>query len=113
MIPSSEMLSSPLPAIVGASGSTVALWLAETISDVSPISRGWIELGGTIGLIGFLSYGCITLWKKLQEREEMATLERDRHRLEINSLYIDDRNERRQQTEKLIEVLNKLDPDHR
>ena len=103
----------PLVGFVTAGLSTATIWLAETVSEVSPVSKGWIEIGGTIGLIGGLSYGCVTLWKEIQRMNQDARAEREAHREEVAALNAEIRNEKRDQNDKLIEVLNKLDPDHR
>jgi len=47
-----------------AGASSAVLWLSQT---VTPAAEPWLQLGGTVGLIGGLSYGCITLWKSNQE----------------------------------------------
>jgi hypothetical protein len=103
----------PLVGFVTAGISTATIWLAEIGSEVSPVSKGWIEVGGTIGLIGGLSYGCVTLWKEIQRMNKDAREEREAHREEVAALNAEIRNEKRDQNDKLIEVLNKLDPDHR
>lgn len=103
----------PLIGFTTAGLSTATIWLAETASQVSPVSKGWIEVGGTIGLIGGLSYGCVTLWKEIQRMNNDARLEREVHRAEVAALNAEIRDEKRSQNDKLIEVLNKLDPDHR
>jgi hypothetical protein len=103
----------PLVGFVTAGLSTATIWLAETVSQVSPVSKGWIEIGGTVGLIGGLSYGCVTLWKEIQRMNKDARDEREAHREEVAALNEEIRREKRDQNDKLIEVLNKLDPDHR
>jgi len=103
----------PVLGFVTAGLSTATIWLAETVSQVSPVSKGWIEVGGTIGLIGGLSYGCVTLWKEIQRMNTDARNEREIHRAEVAALNAEIREEKRVQNDKLIEVLNKLDPDHR
>ena len=103
----------PLVGFVTAGLSTATIWLAETVSQVSPVSKGWIEIGGTVGLIGGLSYGCVTLWKEIQRMNQDARDEREAHREEVAALNEEIRREKRDQNDKLIEVLNKLDPDHR
>ena len=103
----------PLLGFVTAGASTATIWLAETVSQVAPVSQSWIEVGGTIGLIGGLSYGCITLWKEIQRMSADARDEREAHRAEIAALNAEIREEKRSQNDKLIEVLNRLDPDHR
>jgi hypothetical protein len=77
--------------------STAALWLAQTTpTNVEP----WLQAGGTVGLIIGLSYGCVTLWKANQNQKA-----------EIAELNKEIRGDWKDQTSKLIEVLNKLNPD--
>ena len=108
-----DPILAPVFGFLGAGISTLALWLADVAAGVSPVSKGWIELGGTLGLIGCLSYACLTLWKSLDRQRKEATEERDKHHLEIAKLNLEIRTEKREQNDKLIEVLNKLDPDTR
>lgn len=103
--------SNPVIGFLWATISTVSIWLSQAVSEVSPISKGWIELGGTIGLIGGLSYGCITLWKEIQAQKTEARNEREKHHSEIAALNLEIRIEKREQNDKLIAVLEKLDPD--
>lgn len=103
----------PLLGFVTAGVSTATLWMADIVAEVSPVSKGWIEVGGTIGLIGGLAYGCVTLWKEIQKMNDYAREEREAHREEVAALNAEIRNEKKAQNDKLIEVLNKLDPDHR
>lgn len=107
-----EPLLAPVIGFLWAGISTLALWLADAMSEVSPISKGWIELGGTLGLIGGLAYGCITLWKELQTQKREAREDREAHHKEIANLNLEIRTEKREQNDKLIEVLNRLDPEH-
>ena len=61
-------------------------------------TKGWIETGGTVGLIGGLSFGCVTLWKANQaQKKEMAELNR-----EIRSDW-------KAQNDRLIATLEKLE----
>jgi len=64
-------------------------------------AKGWIETGGTAGLIGGLAFGCITLWKANQvQKKEMAELNK-----EIRSDW-------KTQNDRLIATLEKLDSKH-
>ena len=85
---------------LGAGASTLILYIAQAADNVPPQARGWMELGGTLGLIGFLSYACVTLWKELQTQ-----------RREHSSLNEQIRDDWKKQNEKLITVLEKLDTD--
>ena len=98
----------PIVGFIGGGLSTIALWLADA---VSPVSRDWVEVGGTLGLIGCLSYGCITLWKELQSQKKQCSLDRERHQSEVAMLHNEILGETRRQNAELIAVLNKLDPD--
>jgi hypothetical protein len=90
----------PVIGFVTATTSTVILYIAQAADSIPAAARGWIEGGGTLGLIGGLSYGCITLWKEIQNgRREMAELNK-----EI-------RTDWKAQNEKLISVLERLDTD--
>jgi hypothetical protein len=60
---------------VGASVSTATIYLADAASGVAdPEVQGWVQLGGTIGLITFLVYACRTLWMALQDARNATTL---------------------------------------
>jgi len=101
-----------LPPIMGflwAGASTLAIWFADIGSEVSPVSRGWIELGGTLGLIGGLSYACKTLWKALDRLRAETNEERENHHARIAALNLEIRTEKKQQNDRLIAVLEKLD----
>jgi hypothetical protein len=90
----------PLLGFAGATLSGLALWVADTAEHLPPQAQGWIQLGGTIGLVSCLAYACKTLWSELQtSRKETAAL---------NSQM---REDWKHQNEKLIDVLEKLDPD--
>jgi len=90
----------PIIGSIGAAFCGAVIWIADAAKDVPPEAQGWIQLGGTIGLICCLSYACKTLWSELQtSRKETASL---------NQLMRDDW---KQQNEKLISALDKLDPD--
>jgi hypothetical protein len=101
----------PILGLIGGTASAVTLWMADHVADGTNLPNYVIEAGGTIGLIGFLSYGCVTLWKQLQSEKTEAIKERDRHHLEIANLHAEILGETRRQNNELISVLNKLDPD--
>ncbi len=128
-------IAQPVIGFVGAGVSYVFITLADVVPEVvsRPELSGWMQLGGTAGLIGGLSYGCVTLWKALQtqrsemnqERKDSAKVmaderaamnlsmanERTAHEADKARLNADIRGELKKQTQDLIEVLNKLDPD--
>lgn len=90
----------PLLGFLGATVSGAAIWVAQAAQQVPPEAQGWIQLGGTIGLIGCLSYACKTLWTELQtSRKESADLNKTM------------RDDWKYQQDKLISVLEKLDKD--
>lgn len=112
----------PLLGYTIAGVSAVTCFMASAVDSISPDARGWMELGGTLGLIGGLSYGCVTLWKALQEqrKESAAAVERSEARAAEerkafiaakDALELEIRTDWKQQNAKLIEVLNRLDPD--
>jgi hypothetical protein len=103
----------PILGFLGGLVSASVLWLSDAISVNAPVPQGVVELGGTIGLIGFLSYGCVTLWKQLQLEKAESIKERDRHRDELVRLHEEILGETRRQNGELIAVLKKLDPDER
>jgi hypothetical protein len=103
----------PILGFAGGLASACLLWVADAAAAVTPIPTGVIELGGTIGLIGFLSYGCVTLWKQLQIEKTESSKERERHQAEISNLHTEILGETRRQNSELISVLKKLDPDER
>jgi len=116
-------IAQPIIGFVGATASAAMMYVAQTPEVVSrPEISGWMQLGGTAGLIGGLSYACLTLWKALQtQRSEMATerkesasemaAERAAHDAGKAALNAEIRGELKKQTQDLIEVLSKLDPD--
>lgn len=60
---------------IGATFSTVTLYIADAAADsLKPEAQGWIQLGGTIGLITFLTYACRTLWMALQDARNATAL---------------------------------------
>lgn len=99
MHPSVDAISSACSFVL-AGLSTATIWIAQAVDSVPPQARGWMELGGTIGLIGGLSYGIVTLWKELQNQK--------RDTAELNK---EIREDWKKQNDKLIAVLEKLDPD--
>lgn len=87
----------PVIGFASATASTFILWIAQsTPPEVEP----WLQAGGTVGLIVGLSYGCVTLWKSNQQQKD-----------EIAALNKEIRGDWKTQNEKLIEVLEKLNPD--
>jgi hypothetical protein len=98
----------PLQPILGyvlAATSSGVMWLAETVPAHAP----WLQVGGTAGLIGGLSYGCITLWKSLQEQRREFTSERAAFIKAKEELEKEIRNDWKGQNDKLISVLQKID----
>ncbi len=87
----------PIIGFGSAGVSTLGLWLAQT---ASPSIEQWVQGGGTVGLIGGLSYGCVTLWKANQK--SMA---------DIAELNKEIRTDWKNQNERLINVLERLDSD--
>lgn len=82
---------------IGAGLSAGMLQLAQTLP---PDLKGWLEGGAYLGLVGCLIYAVVTLWRRLRERDkEHADLQK-----EI-------RDDWKEQNRRLIDVLNKLDPD--
>lgn len=103
-----EPLISPLIGYTVAGFSTAMIHLAEVTSHLTQLPKSSIEVGGTIGLIGGLSYGCLTLWKEIQTLKREAREDRDRYHADISDLNREIRNERREQNDKLIDALNQL-----
>ena len=123
----------PILGFFGAIVSTISLQLAQSMPLPEP-AHSWVQLGGTVGLIGFLSYACVTLWKTLQATRSETTLavqqaaERaaeavraaeDRMALERaafvkskDELEKEIRTDWKNQNDQLINVLNRLDPDY-
>lgn len=98
----------PLQPILGyilAAASSGVMWLAEAVPAHAP----WLQVGGTAGLIGGLSYGCITLWKSLQEQRREFTAERAAFIKAKDDLEKEIRDDWKEQNNKLITVLNKID----
>jgi len=102
-----DQMFHPIVGAVGAGCSTIVIAVAEALPSVP---QGWVELGGTLGLIGFLSYGCITLWKELQLAKKEARDDRDKHYKTVADLNLEIREEKRDQNERLITAISKLDP---
>lgn len=103
--------SHPLLGYLGAGVSTAVYWVAQTVDAIPPPARGWMEVGGTFGLIGGLTYGCVTLWKELQRVRSDANAQLDASRKEISELNREIRGDWKTQNDKLITVLEKLDKD--
>ncbi len=90
-------LTQPAIGFFGAAGS---LTIAQISDAIPPQARGWVEGGAYVALVAFLAYGCITLWKRLNERDK-----------DIAELNREIRSDWKTQNDKLISVLEKLDPD--
>jgi hypothetical protein len=101
----------PILGFLGGFFSAGLLWIADVAPQSLPVPEGVIQLGGTVGLIGFLSYGCVTLWKQLQIEKNESAKERERHQDQISNLHNEILGETRRQNNELIAVLKKLDPD--
>jgi len=110
-------IHSPVIGFVAAGFSSASIWIAQL-----PGSPGWLEMGGTLGLIGGLSFACITMWKALQDHRHESRAEReadaaraDRERREFiaakDALELEIRSDWKAQNAKLISVLERLDPD--
>lgn len=90
----------PLIGFVGAGASYGVMKLGQLADALPQETRGWMEAGGTVGLIGFLIYAVFTLWKRvvdLTQRNE-----------DLNK---EIRGEWKDQVNKLVNVLEKFDPD--
>ena len=87
--------------------STASLWLANAAPDAA--SSGIIELGGTVGLVGGLSYGCITLWKSLQDQRHEFTNERKDFIKAKDELEKEIRNDWKAQNTRLVNVLERME----
>lgn len=116
-------ISHPVIGYATAMASGAGYYLAQHTDAIPVQARGWMELGGTLGLIGGLSYGCVTLWKALQEqRKESATNakeladkaadERKAFLAAKDALELEIRTDWKQQNARLIAVLEKIDPDN-
>lgn len=102
----------PLQPVLGyltAAASAAVLWVGQIVDNL-PISKGWLELGGTIGLVTGLSYGCVTLWKALQNQRVEMNQERREFIAAKDNLEKEIRTDWKQQNEKLIAVLERLEP---
>ena len=105
--------SNPILGFLGAAVSTGSLWLAqatESIESIAPATRGWMEVGGTVGLIGGLSFGCVTLWSELKRVRTDAATKDEKAQDKMDKLNEEIRTDWKQQNDKLIAVLEKLDP---
>lgn len=90
-------LAQPAIGFLGAAGS---LTLAQISEAIPPQARGWVEGGAYVALVAFLAYGCVTLWKRLNERDK-----------DIAELNREIRQDWKTQNDRLIQVLEKLDKD--
>jgi len=98
----------PFQPVIGytvAATSSGVMWLAETLPNQAP----WLQVGGTAGLIAGLSYGCVTLWRSLQEQRREFTSERAAFIKAKEELEKEIRNDWKGQNDKLIAVLQKID----
>lgn len=73
------------------------IFLAEAATQIPAEARGWLEAGGTVGLIAGLSIGLVTLY-----RDNLAS------RREIMDLNKEIRTEFKTQNRELIECLDRL-----
>lgn len=90
-------LAQPAIGFAGAAGSFLVAQISEAIP---PQARGWVEGGAYVALVGFLAYGCVTLWRRLNDRDK-----------EIAELNKEIRSDWKTQNDRLIHVLEKLEPD--
>ena len=97
-----QELAQPFIGFVGAAASLGTAKLAQISEAIPPHARGWVEGGAYVALVAFLAYGCVTLWKRLNDRDK-----------EIAELNKEIRADWKTQNEKLITVLQKLDPDEK
>lgn len=94
----------PLKPVIGFAGailSGAAYYLGQHTTVLPDDARNWAELGGTVGLVAGLSYGCTTLWKALQDSNKV-----------ISDLNKEIRDNWRDMNDKLIAALEKLNPDN-
>lgn len=89
----------PILGFLFASLSAGALKLAQSVPPTADL-RNIMEGGAYIGLVTGLSYAVITLWKRLNKRDE-----------DIAALNKEIRDDWKTQNDKLINVLEKLDPE--
>lgn len=76
--------------------------VAQISDNIPPEARGWVEGGAYVTLVASLGYAVWTMWKKLNQRD-----------IEIAALNLEIRTEQKQQNERLIQALNRFDPDHK
>lgn len=81
--------------------SGVGYKLANSIDVIPEPVKVWGEFGGTLGFMGGLIYGLVTLWKALQDSKK-----------EIADLNKEIREDWKKQNDKLISVLEKFDTDN-
>lgn len=82
--------------------STACFIVAQISEAIPPAARGWVEGGAYAGFVAFLVYAVWTLWKRLNDRDK-----------EIAELNKEIRSDWKTQNDKLIQVLEKLDPDEK
>ena len=95
-----QELTQPALGFIGAAASLAASQLAQVSEAIPPAARGWVEGGAYVALVGFLAYACVTLWKRLNDRDK-----------EVADLNREIRTDWKAQNDKLIDVLEKLDPE--
>lgn len=91
----------PMYGAAVALASGIGFKLAQTVDVIPEPVRAWGEFGGTLGFIGGLLYGLVTLWKALQDSKK-----------EIADLNKQIRDDWKTQNDKLIAVLERLDHDN-
>jgi hypothetical protein len=76
----------PLTGFILSSLSAGGLYLAQAAeSTLPPIAKAWMDGGFSVALVSSLSYACVTLWRRLNQRDEhIATLNKE-HRDELKA----------------------------
>ena len=95
-------LSELLQPALGFLGMIISLIVAQVSSAIPEAARGWVEGGAYVALVGFLAYTSWTFWKRLNDRDK-----------EIADLNREIRDDWKEQNEKLITVLEKLDKEEK
>lgn len=85
---------------LGFIGMVLSFIVAQVSSAIPEAARGWVEGGAYVALVGFLAYTSWTFWKRLNDRDK-----------EIADLNREIRDDWKEQNDRLINVLDKLDPD--
>jgi hypothetical protein len=91
-------LSELLQPALGFLGMLLSFIVAQVSEAIPEAARGWVEGGAYVALVGFLAYTSWTFWKRLNDRDQ-----------EIADLNREIRDDWKEQNEKLITVLDKLD----